>query len=241
LEDLKAEAQLNRRLPSVQLPSVPFPDAIDFLRDITGANIYVDWKTVQLAGVDQQTHITVMEQNIVFKNALNEIFKSAGVNSLQAHVIGGVIVISTKLGFADRKNQMGPYLRELSKDAEVAPVLDKVLPRVQLPRVALSDAILFLTDITGADILVKWKKLQEEGIQQNTQVSLTVRDIRFSTVLDFLLDQAGNGKLGYVAEPIEVKYRDKLQNEKTRKTAMITISTIDDLLDSAKSPTTQPN
>ncbi|MGA2443701.1 MAG: hypothetical protein ABSH08_22330, partial [Tepidisphaeraceae bacterium] len=47
-EDQKLESLLDRRLPSVQLAGVKLSDSLDFVRDVTGTNIYVDWKAVEL-------------------------------------------------------------------------------------------------------------------------------------------------------------------------------------------------
>jgi general secretion pathway protein D len=84
---------------------------------------------------------------------------------------------------------------------------------VQLPQVALSDAIDFLRDITGANILVNWKALEAAGIdKQSTQVSVTLRDVKFSKVLDIILQEAGAGKLAYTIDEgvITVSTADEL-------------------------------
>ncbi|MGD0139696.1 MAG: hypothetical protein ABSD28_12520 [Tepidisphaeraceae bacterium] len=99
------------------------------------------------------------------------------------------------------------------EDQAVQVLLDKRLPSVQLPQVALSDAIDFLRDITGANILVNWKALEAAGIdKQSTQVSVTLRDVKFSKVLDIILQEAGAGKLAYTIDEgvITVSTADEL-------------------------------
>jgi general secretion pathway protein D len=59
----------------------------------------------------------------------------------------------------------------------------------------------FLRDITGANILVNWKALEAAGIdKQSTQVSVMLHDVKFSKVLDIILQEAGAGKLAYTID-----------------------------------------
>src|SRR5262249_9212586 len=43
-EDQAVYAALDRRLPEVRLDNVAFSDVIEFLRDVSGANVYPNWK-----------------------------------------------------------------------------------------------------------------------------------------------------------------------------------------------------
>jgi general secretion pathway protein D len=99
------------------------------------------------------------------------------------------------------------------EDQAVQAQLDRRLNSVQLPQVALTDAIDFLRDLTGANILVNWKALEADGIdKQTTQVSVTLHDVKFSKVLDIILQEAGAGKLGYTIDEgvIEISTQDEL-------------------------------
>ena len=98
------------------------------------------------------------------------------------------------------------------EDQAVQALLDHRLPTVQLPQVPLADAIDFLRDITSANILVNWKALEADGIDKQTQVTATLHDVKFSKVLDIILQQAGGGKLAYTIDE-----------------GVITISTADEL------------
>jgi hypothetical protein len=228
-EDQVVEKRLDRKMPSVQLPSVVLSDAFDFIRDITGENLFIDWKNLQLAGVTQQTIVKLQATDIPVREALTRILASTGSNALEFHVIDGVVIVSTKLDFEDRSKREGSYFAALSNQAAAAPVLDHHLQSVQLPMVGLSDAIDFMRDITGAAIEVKWDALLAVGVQTNTQVSAQFHDVRFSTVLNLLLDQAAEGKLGYIATPVKIRRMEKDGSIVYVNTALITISTIDDL------------
>ena len=235
------EAQLDRHLPSVQLPGVALSDCIDFLRDVTGANVYVDWNAIELAGITKDTRVTVTATDIPVRQAFQKVLESTGSNSLEIHVMHGAIVVSTKLNFADRKAQRGPYLAEFSDAAQAAEALDRNLPSVQLPSVAFAEAIDFIRDITGNKFHVRWDKLMAAGIDRNHPVAVMLHDVRVSDVLYFLLDQAGEGKLGYVTEPTDgMGWDRKLKRMVPQKVELITISTIDDLVASKTAATTRP-
>ena len=50
---------LETQLPSVNLTNVSVSDAIDFLRDVSGANIHVNWRALEEVGVGKDTQVNV--------------------------------------------------------------------------------------------------------------------------------------------------------------------------------------
>ncbi len=241
-EDRKAEELLDHHLPQVNLPPIALSEALDFVHDVTGANMYVDWKAIELAGVTKTARAELSANDIPLRQVLEGLLKATGSESLEIHVIQGVVVVSTKLNFADRRAQIGPFLAELSDPIHSAAVLDKPLVQVILRADSLDDAYQLLQDLSGVPIVMKWQPMAADGIDRNTPISLDIRKSRLSTVLYFILDAAGDGKLGYVIRPTEIMAYDKSLHKKVlRKTTTITISTIDDLLASRAKATTQPN
>jgi hypothetical protein len=73
--------QLERQLPELQFDGVGLNDVIDFLRDVSGTNIVVNWKSLEAAGVDKNTPMTAKLRNIKFSKALNVLLDSAGGGS----------------------------------------------------------------------------------------------------------------------------------------------------------------
>lgn len=236
VEDQKVEDLLDHHLPNVNLPGVSISDCIDFIRDVTGANIYVDWNAVALAGITKGARVDVAANDITVRGAFKKILEGTGSDSLGIQVMHGVIVVSTKLDFADRRSQTGPYLVELSDPVQSTAVLDKPLAQVTLPAVSLDDAYQYVQDLSGVPILMKWQAMAAAGIGRKTQVSLNLREAKLSTVLYFILDQAGDGKLGYIIEPTLITTQGV-----TKKTQTIIVSTVDDLEAGKANPTTQSN
>jgi beta-lactamase regulating signal transducer with metallopeptidase domain len=95
--DRAVQAQLDRQLPQVNFDAVGFSDVIDFLRDVSGANIFVNWKSLHTVGVDPNAPVTARLRNIKFSKALNIILDSVsgGKVKLGYTVDNGVISIST--------------------------------------------------------------------------------------------------------------------------------------------------
>ena len=95
--DRAVVAQLDRPLPTVQFDAVNFTDVIDFLRDVSGANIFVNWKALEAAGIDRNTPVSASLRNVKFSKALTTILSSVGGGQtpLGYTVDEGVITIST--------------------------------------------------------------------------------------------------------------------------------------------------
>jgi hypothetical protein len=91
--------QLDRVLPAIKFDAVGLSDVVDFLRDVNGTNIFVNWKALEDAGVDRQRPVTVNLRNVKFGKALHLVLESVtgGANGKQLayEVDSGVITIST--------------------------------------------------------------------------------------------------------------------------------------------------
>jgi general secretion pathway protein D len=95
-EDQAVQALLDHRLPQVELPNIPFSDAIDYLRDVTGANILVQWKALEADSIDKTTTtVTVALHDVKFSKVLDIILQEAGAGKLAYTIDEGVITIST--------------------------------------------------------------------------------------------------------------------------------------------------
>ncbi|MFP4104880.1 MAG: hypothetical protein ACLFVU_02225 [Phycisphaerae bacterium] len=89
--------KLNKRIPQLNFDGIAFKDVIDFLRDVSGVNIYVKWTMLQNAGIDQDTEVTVNLRDITLEKALRTILDDIGgiVTPLSYIIDDGVIEIST--------------------------------------------------------------------------------------------------------------------------------------------------
>lgn len=96
-ESRAVQASLDRTLPEVHFDGAAFSDVIDFLRDVSGANVYVNWKSLEGAGIDKNAPVTTNLRNVKFSTALKVILDSVGgaTTKLGYTIEDGVITIST--------------------------------------------------------------------------------------------------------------------------------------------------
>src|SRR5262245_52699377 len=73
---------LNRNLPTLNFSGVALGDAIDFLRDVSNANIHVDWRALEAAGVGKDTVVNMRLRSVSMRKALTLLLNEAGGGSL---------------------------------------------------------------------------------------------------------------------------------------------------------------
>lgn len=97
-----SKQQLSQALPELRFQAVTLGDAIDFLRDVSGANIAVNWKALDAAGVTRDTQVNLHVSGITLRKALDmTLTEAAGGDALTFYVDDGVISITTR-ELADR-------------------------------------------------------------------------------------------------------------------------------------------
>jgi hypothetical protein len=96
--DAQIQATLDKRIPEVKLSNVPFGDAIQYLRDVSGANIFVKTHALHDAGIDLNQPVSVHLKNAKVSKTLNLILQDVGGGNVKVEYTidnDGVIVIST--------------------------------------------------------------------------------------------------------------------------------------------------
>ncbi|MCC6424751.1 MAG: hypothetical protein IT447_14850 [Phycisphaerales bacterium] len=96
--DAATRAQLDRKLPELRFDQVPFGDVIGFMQDVSGANIFVNWRALESAGIDRNTPVTARLRDIKFSKGLSTILSDVGggMVKLGYTIDEGVITISTE-------------------------------------------------------------------------------------------------------------------------------------------------
>ena len=93
----QSRAQLDRVLPAVNLSNVTLNDAIDFLRDVSGSNIHVNWKAIEATGITPDTAINIKLRQVSLHKVLGLMLSEAsGGTELAFYIDGGVIEVTTK-------------------------------------------------------------------------------------------------------------------------------------------------
>ena len=126
-------------------------------------------------------------------------------------VVGVAIVLT--VGGSPAKAVKKPAAAEAGKPADL---LAKKLKKVEFSGVPLEEVVEYLRDMTGVNIVVKWKALEAAGIKKATPVDLKVKDVPVEKVLRLVLDSVG-------------RERDHLDYDYELEDNIVTISTAEDL------------
>lgn len=101
--DQQTIAILDKRIPEIRFDGIAFGDVVDFLRDVTGANLVVEWRTLEQSGIDRSTPVFVTRlTNVRFERALQTVLRevSGGGTPLDYNIEEGIITISTREAIA---------------------------------------------------------------------------------------------------------------------------------------------
>jgi beta-lactamase regulating signal transducer with metallopeptidase domain len=96
-DDAILQAQLDRRLPEIRFSQQPLDEVIDFLRDLSGARIFVNWRALEAAGIKKNSPISARMRDVRLAKAIDVILADAGGGNVKLKYVqdGGVITIST--------------------------------------------------------------------------------------------------------------------------------------------------
>jgi hypothetical protein len=93
-----AERAMKKEIPEVKLQKVKLTSAIDFVRDVTGANIFVNWRVLDEAGVNKDATLSVMVTHKSAGEVLGLILAGMGAKEKLAYDITDIetVVVSTE-------------------------------------------------------------------------------------------------------------------------------------------------
>lgn len=124
LEEFTSESEINRQVTQKLRDSVPIKfdnsklvDVVDYLRNTTGLNFFVNWTALQNVGIERDTAISLQLSNVPIEQALRLVLQQASAaNELEPagfSIIEGVVTISTERDLS-RTTDIRPYdIRDL--------------------------------------------------------------------------------------------------------------------------------
>jgi hypothetical protein len=88
---------LNQRIPEVAFDGVPFEQVMDWVGEITGANVMVRWQTLTNAGLERDKPITIKVKNLRLSQVLWMIMNEAAGSDLKLayRASGSLLILST--------------------------------------------------------------------------------------------------------------------------------------------------
>ncbi|HUT01180.1 MAG TPA: secretin N-terminal domain-containing protein, partial [Phycisphaerae bacterium] len=131
--DAALREKLKREIERLSFADIDFKDVVQFLREYSDANIQVNWRALQAAGIEQNTPVSVDIRKISVRRALDLVLReasgaAAGADGELRYVIGGgVLTISTKADLAREPIRRVYDIRDL-----IVPVPDFHGPRLDL-------------------------------------------------------------------------------------------------------------
>jgi beta-lactamase regulating signal transducer with metallopeptidase domain len=88
--------RLEKTLPALQFDGVGFSDVVDFLHDVSGVPVEVNWASLEASGIDRNAPVTATLRNVKFSKALSVILDATGGGRAKlSYAVGhGSIIIS---------------------------------------------------------------------------------------------------------------------------------------------------
>ena len=88
-----ANAALGSRISELNVDNVALSRVVDFLRDVSGANIIVNWKVLEGAGINKDAPISIQVRDLTLRKMLKLVLDQASPNaalvfSVDSNVIG---------------------------------------------------------------------------------------------------------------------------------------------------------
>lgn len=116
-------------LQRVEFDGIAFSDVVEFLREVSGLNIYVNWNALEMLGIDQTIPVNVQLTNVSFDKVLRTVLDDVGgVMAELGYVIDeGVITISSREDLSRRTVTRVYDILDL-----IHPVPDHAAPSLQL-------------------------------------------------------------------------------------------------------------
>lgn len=113
--------------------------------------------------------------------------------------IGLILTCTACSALAQISRQAAPTPR--AKVAATLQLLNQRIPEVSFSDASLESVINWLKDFTKANVVVRWDKLEANGVERDKTINIKVKNVTLSMVLWMILNEAGgtDTKLAYKA------------------------------------------
>ncbi len=204
-ETAKTLKYCDERLPRLDFAEIPLELAVQFMREVSGLSIYVDWNALKTLGITRESECTVDLIDVTVERGLTAILHDAiGAERWRAVISGGVILISTHKAIARlRARPARPSVLKPDHDpkatADTLYRYKQTLPKLDLASVPLALAIQFMREVSGVSIYIRWSALNSPEVGPDTECNLHLVNVTFDQVLTMMIDDVtGLGRCGRV-------------------------------------------
>jgi hypothetical protein len=203
-------------IPAAKFADNRLIDVVAHLRDLSGANIMVEWDQV---GSERDADVTREFKQVATAKILADVFAD-GLKDKPKPAIGtvdGVILVTTPDRLKDLKSTLDGHAKadrpggsDAAKpnrdDGRKDPLASRV-PAVNFDAVAIADVFNNLADLSRIQVDVDWDSLKLAGINKETEVTVVVRDARLDTILSLILLQRSTDKFKLDYKLVDGKIR----------------------------------
>lgn len=205
MSDARVLIALGRKLPEVKFNDIGVQVVIDFLQDVSGQYIAVDWEALEAMGISRNALISMRHRDIPLKEALQETLdQAAGAKAKLTFIVDSGIRVGTPQELAKHRPASRPATTQsLNEQAQAEALLARKLPEMKAEPVPLHVAIEVLRDVSGASIWTNWRDIERAGISRDATTTIIPRGpLTFAEFLQQALDSAAGapGKLGFMVD-----------------------------------------
>ena len=195
-EDRRARTRrkLMQQIGKVEFGDIPLGDVLEFLREVAGVNVTVNWHALKGAKVVPTTPVTLSLHNVSARKTLEKALLSAGGEKLGFAVDEeGVIDISTRSALAAAVAGVGAFSTPQQRTHRR---LEAKLS-VGFTRVTFGDVLAYFRALGGLKISPDWEALGRAKVDAKTRVTLTLVDVSMGKGLEKALAAAGGDAIAW--------------------------------------------
>jgi hypothetical protein len=202
-------------IASVDFDGVRLEEALKTLHD-QGINVFVHWQALADLQIDRHNRLTLQLTRVRPKTVMQLLVRrlAGPKGDVSYSIYDNVWVISTPKDLIKQLTVWG-WRPQNIEDQQSANKLANVLDDVTFTGKDFGAAIEDLGRMADTTMDVNWPSVKEAGVERDTQVAFSVKQVKLSTALDLMLtDVSGTDKqLDYTAKDNTVHVMTKKEPE----------------------------
>jgi hypothetical protein len=194
-------AKFQKRV-SVDFVETSLDHSLDFLRELTDANIYVDQHALRDAGIDLDAAVSMRLDDVSVATVL-ELIADGLSASLEARYEDGIAVLGTRS--SPSLAQRVPWGNDGTPPSQqtVKRLADSIRDYVFIEE-PLSQALDSISAAAQVDVFVNERTLDEAGVTMDAPVTINLRSVRHRTALRLILDSVDKSLVFSVVDGVVV-------------------------------------
>ena len=200
--DKALAARVKGKPVTLDLEESTLDSVLEFLADIWGASLFVDWRALREAGLGRGGAVTYRGR-LSGARAMDTVLLHSCGPGADWLIDGFVLRVATPevlLALLDRPAAV-PVL-EPDNDPKAAratlKTLDKTVSKLEFVELDIELGLEFMAEYSDLNFLVRWDALKAATVRRDTVFSIHLADLPFGKGLELMLDSAaGTGRCAY--------------------------------------------